>query len=91
VNLPATGTNGIAITSYNISAVVAPGLTGTATVGNGLSGIGVIAGDIFGNTTGGNLNVVYTITPYAGACAGPAFTVTVTIKPQPTTSPIWHN
>ena len=91
VNLPATGTNGIGITTYDITAVMDPGLTGTPTTGIGLAGVGVIAGDNFGNTTGGDLNVVYTIIPYSGTCAGPSFTVTVTITTQVTTSPIWHN
>jgi hypothetical protein len=89
--LPATGSNGLGITTYDITAVVDPGLTGVATTGTGLSGIGVIFNDQFGNISGGDLNVVYTIIPYAGTCAGPAFTVTVTITTQVTTSPIWHN
>ncbi|MBK6348212.1 MAG: hypothetical protein IPF68_20175, partial [Bacteroidales bacterium] len=91
VDLPATGNNGLGITSYDITAVMDPGLTGTPTTGNGLSGIGIIASDVFGNTTGGDLNVVYTIIPYSGTCAGPSFTVTVTITNQVTTSPIYHN
>ena len=84
VNLPNVGTNGVAITTYDITAVVDPGLTGIATTGAGLVGIGIIAGDIFVNNTGGDLDVVYTVTPYAGTCAGPSFTVTVTITSGPT-------
>jgi hypothetical protein len=91
VNLPSASTNGLTITAYDITAVVAPGLTGTATTGTGLTGVGVISGDVFGNPTAGNLTVVYTITPYAGTCAGPAFTVIVTIRPDIATSPIYHD
>jgi large repetitive protein len=91
VVLPTTSTNGLALTTYDITAVVDPGLTGTATTGTGITNINVIAGDTFTNPTTGALDVVYTVTPYAGTCVGAPFTITVTIYPAVATSPIYHD
>jgi large repetitive protein len=91
VVLPVTSSNGLALTTYDISAVVDPGLTGTATTGLGINNINAISGDIFTNPTAGPLTVVYTVIPYAGTCAGAPFTITVTIDPAITTSPIYHD
>jgi large repetitive protein len=83
VVLPTAGTNGLAIGSWDITAVVDPGLTGTASTGNGVVNPNFIAADVFTNITGGPLDVVYTVTPYTGTCAGDPFTITVTINPEP--------
>lgn len=91
VVLPTTSSNGLGLTSYDITAVVDPGLTGTATTGNGITNINAIAGDVFVNPTAGPLTVVYTVVPYVGTCSGAPFTITVTINPQLTTSPIYHD
>ena len=91
VVLPSTSTNGLALTSYDITAVVDPGLTGTATTGTGITDVNAIAGDIFINPTAAPLTVVYTVVPYVGTCSGASFTITVTINPQITTSPIYHD
>jgi hypothetical protein len=88
VVLPTTSTNLLTITSWDITAVVAGGLTGTATVGTGIVNANAIAGDIFTNTTNGPLTVVYTVIPYAGACPGASFTITVTINPAPVVAPM---
>jgi large repetitive protein len=91
VVLPSTSTNGLGLTSYDITAVVDPGLTGIATTGNGITDVNAIAGDIFGNATGGPLTVIYTVIPYVGTCSGAPFTITVTINPQTNTSQIYHD
>jgi hypothetical protein len=91
VILPSTSTNGLGLTSYDITAVVDPGLTGTATTGTGITNVNAIAGDIFINPTAAPLTVVYTVVPYVGTCSGAPFTITVTINPQITTSPIYHD
>jgi uncharacterized repeat protein (TIGR01451 family) len=86
VTLPTTGTNSSPITSYDITAVVDAGLTGTATTGLGITSPNAIAADVFTNNTNVSHNVVYTIIPYSATCAGAPFTVTVTVKPIPTIS-----
>jgi hypothetical protein len=91
VVLPIASTNGLTIISWDITAVVAPGLTGTPTTGNGILNLNAIANDTFTNPTAGPLNVVYTVVPHSGSCAGLPFTITVTIYPAITTSPIYHN
>jgi gliding motility-associated-like protein len=68
----------IAVSSPGL-ALVAGGPAGGAGVGNN-----EIADDVWSNTTAGNLDVTYTITPYNGNCPSlTPFTVIVTIKPQP--------
>ncbi len=75
----------IAATTFNITSIASAGLTavgGTPATGNGLLST-EIADDVWSNTTNANRDVVYTIVPVTGTCAGNPFTVTVTIKPQP--------
>lgn len=91
VTLPTLSTNGLTLDMWDISAVVAAGLTGTATAGTGILDPAAIYNDDFVNTTAAPLTVVYTVIPHAGSCVGSSFTVTVTINPLPSTSPIWHN
>ncbi|MEJ0032072.1 MAG: PKD-like domain-containing protein [Bacteroidota bacterium] len=86
-----------AATTFNITLITSTSLVavgGTPATGNGLSNT-EIADDVWSNTTAVNHDVVYTIVPVNGSCAGNAFTVTVTIKPQPdysgTTVPICSN
>ncbi|WP_040496820.1 PKD-like domain-containing protein, partial [Fulvivirga imtechensis] len=83
VTLPSLDDDGDVISSYDVSAVVDPGLGGTASTASGTTDVNLISGDIFTNATGGPLDVVYTITPYIGTCAGPDFTITVTIDEAP--------
>ncbi len=85
----AKGTSVVA-TTYNIDAITATGLTATAgspATGTGLAA-NVIADDRWQNLTSGPLDVVYTITPFNGACAGAQFTVTVTILPEPVSAAV---
>lgn len=75
----------IAATTYNITTIVSTGLTasgGSPATGTGFAA-NVIADDQWTNTTSAAINVVYTIVPVAGTCAGAPITVTVTINPQP--------
>lgn len=77
----------VAAAAYNVTAVNLNGLTVSA--GGPVTGMKVAADlfdDAFTNTTGGNVNVIYTVTPISGttpACSGTAFTVTVTVRPEP--------
>ena len=91
VTLATSSTNGLTVDKWDITASVAPLLTGTATIGTGLTSTAAIAVDVFTNTTGGPLDVVYTVTPYSGTYVGASFTITVTITSAPQTSPIYHN
>ena len=72
----------VTIDSFEISAVVGGGLTGTATEG-GFTGTDAIFDDTFTNTSGQVDSVVYTITPFAGDCAGEDFEVVLTVNPVP--------
>ncbi len=72
----------VTIDSFEISAVVGGGLTGTATEG-GFTGTDAIFDDTFTNTSGEVDSVVYTITPFAGDCAGEDFEVVLTVNPVP--------
>ncbi|WP_040497119.1 PKD-like domain-containing protein, partial [Fulvivirga imtechensis] len=83
VTLPSLDDDGGVISSYDVSAVVDPGLGGTASTASGTTDVNLISADIFTNTTNGPLDVVYTVTPYIGTCAGPDFTITVTIDEAP--------
>ena len=83
VTLVTTSTNGLTIDKWDITAVPAAGLTGTATTGAGLTSATAISADVFTNATGGPLTVVYTIVPYVGICSGASYTVTVTVDPEP--------
>ncbi|MEP2671433.1 MAG: PKD-like domain-containing protein, partial [Cyclobacteriaceae bacterium] len=80
-----TNAGSVAASSYNIT--VAPnGLSlsaGTASAGNGKAA-NEIADDVWRNTGLVPVDVVYTIVPVsAAACQGDAFTVTVTVDPEP--------
>ncbi len=79
-------TNGVPIVSYTIESINANGLTASA--GNPLTGAGFganeISDDAWTNTTTNPVNVIYTIRPISSAnCAGDAFSVTMTINPEP--------
>jgi hypothetical protein len=77
---PVNGTNGVipAGTTYSWSApVVTGGITGGATgSGNSISGT-------LTNPTNIAQTATYTVTPLAGSCPGPIFSVTVTVNPSP--------
>lgn len=77
---PVNGTNGIvpAGTSYTWPAPVVAGITGTAAGTNASN----ISGTLI-NSTSSPINVVYTVTPASGTCTGAAFSLTVTVNPQP--------
>ncbi|REG88497.1 beta strand repeat-containing protein [Algoriphagus antarcticus] len=78
---PGNGTNGLipAGTTYSWPApVVTGGLTGRAS-GSGESSIT----GILSNPTNIAQTATYTITPLSGSCAGPTFTLTVTVSPKP--------
>jgi gliding motility-associated-like protein len=89
--LPATDNDGGAITSYDVTAVVDPDLAGVATTGAGTANVNFIAADVFTNLTNTGQDVVYTVTPYFGTCAGTNFTITVTIDPEPVQSNLTDN
>ena len=46
------------------------------------AGAGALINESLDNTTAGSVNVVYVITPSAGACAGTPFNLTVTVNPD---------
>jgi len=77
---PVNGANGIVPsgTTYTWLAPVAAGITGTAAGTNASNISGTLS-----NSTNSPINVVYTVTPTFGTCTGAAFTVTVTVNPQP--------
>lgn len=89
VNL-STNPGSVAAATYDI-AINPNGLTlaaGTPSGGTGKSSI-EIADDVWANTGLGPVNVIYSITPVSAAnCSGDAFTVTVTVNPQPVGSNI---
>lgn len=59
---------------------------------SGLNGLAASAGDqaninaTLTNTTNEAIDAIYLITPKTGACAGPAFTLTLTVTPKPVIS-----
>jgi len=76
-------------TTFNITNVtVPPGLSPVArATGNGFLA-NEIFGDIFTNTTGGNLTVQYSVVPVSAAgCPGIAGQVNLTVRPEPTLAP----
>lgn len=83
VTLPATDSAGLAIDSFDIVAVVGPGLNGTATVGTGMTSIDTIKNDKYNNISTAADSVVYTLTPYTMGCVGSDFTITVVVTPEP--------
>ena len=76
----------VSAATYNITNLELNGLTvsaGNAAVSNGLTAAD-LADDAFTNTTNGAIDVVYTVVPItAGGCQGDAFTITVTVNPEP--------
>ncbi len=81
-----TSVTSVAAANYNITVAPAAGLTlsaGTASAGNGKAAT-ELADDVWRNTGLNAANVVYTIVPVSAAgCLGDAFTVTVTVRPEP--------
>ncbi len=80
-------TSGFSVAAANYTIAVADnGLflaAGTASAGAGKAA-NEIADDVWRNTTNAPVNVVYTITPVSAAgCNGDAFTITVTVNPEP--------
>jgi large repetitive protein len=76
----------VAAATYNITNLQLNGLTvsaGNAAVSNGLTAAD-LADDAFTNPTNGAIDVVYTVVPVtAGGCEGDAFTITITVNPEP--------
>ena len=85
LNLHALQTGGFTATTFNITNIATNGLApiaGSPAQGNGLGNL-EIADDAWRNTTANPVNVVYSITPFNGTCAGTPFTVTMAITPDP--------
>lgn len=81
--------SGTGAATFNITSVtVPPGLSPVArATGNGFLS-SEIFGDIFTNTTGGNLIVQYSVVPVSAAgCPGTAGQVNLTVRPEPTLAP----
>lgn len=76
-------TDGPAIATFTIS-VSAPGLTAggsNAVLAGTQTNLGLIANDVWINTTSGSLPVVYTVTPSsANGCVGTSFTITINVN-----------
>lgn len=86
-------TNGVSIgaTTYDVSAVVDAGLTGTPTTGLGLAD-NALLNDAFTNVTAVPLKVTYTITPHGtNTCVGDPKTVELTVNPEPVINPSLDN
>ncbi|MEN8249824.1 MAG: PKD-like domain-containing protein, partial [Bacteroidota bacterium] len=83
VILPAGDDDGLAITSYDVAAVVGSGLTGSATTATGTADVNLIINDVFTNLTNAAIDVTYTVTPYNNACEGTSFDIVVTVSPEP--------
>ena len=82
---PANGADGIVPvgTTYTWTAPTVTGITGAVAGTNAASISGTLT-----NTTNAPINVVYTVTPTSGSCAGSSFTVTVPVNPKPAISNI---
>ncbi len=83
-----TGVEGaVTITHYEIAAVksTTTDFAGTPyeTAAKTVAAEDMISDDVFTNTSGVDQTVTYTITPYAGDCAGENFTAIATVYPQP--------
>ena len=78
--------NGVPITTFNITAIAANGLTasaGSPVTGNGF-GANEIANDAWTNNTLNPVHVIYTIIPVSSlGCKGASFTVDLTVNPKP--------
>ena len=74
------------VATYNLTNVESNGLVGSGTnqgIGNGLSA-GALVNDVWTNDTANSVDVVYTLVPIGdNGCEGDAFTVTVTVDPEP--------
>ncbi|OAV45407.1 PKD-like domain-containing protein [Lewinella sp. 4G2] len=83
--LPTMDANGLMLDNVTITSSAAAGLVGTPTSGTFSSGSieMAIAADVFTNSTGGDLDVTYTVSPATVDCPGDNFTVTVTITSEP--------
>lgn len=84
-------TNGVAANTYEIVNMVTTGVTAGGTVAaTGATGLVAadLADDFFINTGTINRTVTYTVRPRntANGCPGPTFTVSVTVRPEPTVS-----
>ncbi|MBN8650146.1 MAG: gliding motility-associated C-terminal domain-containing protein [Cytophagales bacterium] len=82
-------TDGVSIgaATYDVSAVVDAGLTGTPTTGAGLAANALI-NDAFGNVGAIPLKVTYTITPNGtNGCIGNPKVVELTVNPEPVINP----
>jgi hypothetical protein len=80
-------TNMVPAATYTILSI-APDMGLTPAMGNATAGPGqltdAIENDVYTNTSGGSLAVVYTVEPVSvDGCVGPSFTVTVTIDAEP--------
>ncbi|WP_319479246.1 PKD-like domain-containing protein [uncultured Draconibacterium sp.] len=79
----------VAPATFNITNINSSGLSasaGSPATGNGLSA-NVISNDGWVNTTGSDVDVVYTVVPLSSdGCEGNSFTVTVPVKPEPVAS-----
>ncbi|HRE68734.1 MAG TPA: PKD domain-containing protein, partial [Cyclobacteriaceae bacterium] len=82
-------TNGLSIgaSTYDVSAVVDAGLTGSPTTGLGLAANALI-NDAFVNVGAIPLKVTYTITPHGtNGCVGDPKVVELTVNPEPVINP----
>ncbi|KXK23413.1 MAG: cell surface receptor IPT/TIG domain-containing protein [Bacteroidetes bacterium OLB12] len=82
-------TDGVSIgaSTYDVSAVVDAGLTGTPTTGSGLAANALI-NDAFVNVGAIPLKVTYTITPNGtNGCVGDPKVVELTVNPEPVINP----
>ncbi|MBL7871313.1 MAG: gliding motility-associated C-terminal domain-containing protein [Cyclobacteriaceae bacterium] len=87
-------TNGVSIAAanYNVTLVNQDaGLTGVATVGNGLTANAII-NDNFTNVTSTPLKVTYQVVPVSGlGCLGDPFNITLTVNAEPVVNPSLAN
>lgn len=74
------GNNLITGTTYSWVAAATATVSGESTVAQA----GPVINDVLNNITNSNQTVVYTVTPTsANGCVGNAFTITVTVRPEP--------
>ena len=78
--------DGPSAATYNITNIISNGLVssaGTPAIGTALTA-NELLNDAWTNTTNAPVNVIYTVVPVSAlGCKGDAFTVTVTVKPEP--------
>ncbi|MBL7846410.1 MAG: PKD domain-containing protein, partial [Cyclobacteriaceae bacterium] len=85
-------TTGTSVSAANFTIATNPnGLTqsaGTISAGVGKNANELID-DAWTNTTGANVNVIYTVTPFSSVgCAGLPFVIQVTVQPEPVSGPV---